>query len=53
MMWQHFAPLVLLGNQCSANVATTMTLPQNRVETLIGSQVNYEIKLNYGYTSIE
>ena len=44
--WQPFlAPHICLGNWCSTNVATRMALPKSRIEKLIGSQANYEIKL--------
>ena len=45
--WQHlFSPSLRLECICFSNVATRAALPQNRVQTLIGSQANYEIKLN-------
>ena len=44
--WQHFKPLnSAWGNKCSAFVTARAALPQIRVETLIGSQANYEIKI--------
>jgi len=40
--WEHLlASLHRLGDKCSANVATRVALPQNRVETLIGSPATY------------
>ena len=40
--WQHLlASLHRLGDKCSANVATRVGLPHNRVEALVGSQGNY------------
>ena len=44
--WQHFsAPKLCLGNECSAFVTARASLPQIRVETVIGSQAYYEIKI--------
>ena len=44
--WQHFKPPQLyLGIYCSAFVTARAALPQIRVETLIGSQANYDIKI--------
>ena len=39
--WQHILSPVDL---CSADVTTRAVLPQHMVDTLFGSQVNYEIK---------
>ena len=42
--WLHIlAPHIRLVHLYSANVATRVPLPQNRVEMLIGSQANYKI----------
>ena len=45
-MFQNcLTPQIYLVDLYSSDVATRMAVPQNRVETLIGSQVNYKIKL--------
>ena len=43
-MWQHLsAPQIRLVDFCSADVTDRAALPQDRVETLIGSQAEFEI----------
>ena len=45
MSWQHvLAPQLRLVDLCSANVTTMTALPQNKVQTLTGCRVKYEIK---------
>ena len=42
---QHvLAPHTRNGVNCSANIATRAAIPQNKIETLIGSQANYKMK---------
>ena len=44
--WQHvLARQLRLVDYCFADVTARVALPHNRVDMLIGSQANYEIKL--------